>query len=68
MSPFLRAMTAYLALERPAIGDAASRGWGAHIAVSSSVATQHQSDFLLRLAIYAPQPRSLIHTSVAGRS
>ncbi len=33
-----------------------------------SVDTQHQGDFLLRLAIYAPQPRSFIHAPIAGRS
>ncbi len=55
-------------LERAAIGDAASRGWGTHLTTLSSVATQHQGDSLLRLAMHAPQPRSLIHAPIAGRS
>ncbi len=55
-------------LERPAIGDAASRGWGTHLAVLPSVTTQHQGGSLRRLAMHAPQPRSLIHAPIAGRS
>ncbi len=58
----------FSALERPATGDAASRGWGTHLTALSSVATQHQGDSLLRLAMHAPQPRSLIHAPIAGRS
>ncbi len=34
----------------------------------SSVTTQHQGDSLRRLAPHAPQPRSLIHTPITGRS
>ncbi len=48
--------------------DAASRGWGTHLTALSSVATQHQGDSLRRLAMHAPQPRSLIHAPIAGRS
>ncbi len=44
-------------LERPAIGDAASRGQGTHLAASLPV---H------RLAMHAPQPHSL--TAVSRRS
>ncbi|WP_239396862.1 hypothetical protein, partial [Frankia sp. CiP3] len=60
--------------------DAASRGWGTHLTASlpvhrramhgypgSSVATQHQGDSLRRLAMHAPQSRSLIHIPIAGR-
>ncbi len=55
-------------LERPAIGDAASRGWGTHLATLSSVATQHQGDSLLRLAPHAPQPHSLIRIPFGATS
>ncbi len=48
--------------------DAASRGRGTHLAVLSSVDTQNQGDSLLHLAMHPPQPRSLIHTPIVGRS
>ncbi|WP_239309459.1 hypothetical protein, partial [Frankia sp. Cj3] len=44
------------------------RGWGTHLAALSSVATQHQGGSLRRLAMHAPQPRSLTHTPIAERS
>ncbi len=63
------------------MGDAVLRGWGARLALSlsghrrvvprrpaSSVDAQYLRRILRRLAMHAPQPRSLIHASVAGRS
>ncbi|WP_322769577.1 hypothetical protein [Frankia sp. Cr1] len=49
-------------------GVAASRGWGTHFASLSSAQVEHRYLGLLRLAIYAPQSRSLIHAPIAGRS
>ncbi len=71
-----------IGLERAAIGDAASRGWGTHLASSLPIhrcamhgvprlrrSTPNTSGAsLLRLAIYVSQSRSLIHAPIAGRS